>query len=887
MIFDWVKSVFFVFICLTAQGQTYTMSSTTINTCSGVFYDTGGPGGNYTDNQNVAMTFCSSTPGANITFDFTFFDVESGYDFFYIYDGPNSSSPLIGSYSGTNAPGTITASNGCLTFVFNSDFIISQGGWVANISCTQPCQSITGNTSFNPPPNGDGIIYLCQGDLLELSGTGSYPNNGAGYSQSDATSVFQWITEDGPNQLGQNVTHTYNNSGVYTIQFNVTDVNGCENSTNNYQDVYVATTPVFVNSPSNPSVLCQGETATLFGIANPVEFVETCTTPIPPFLALPDGSGASYSTSIPLDCYTTGQTLDDINDLLDICVNMEHSYMGDLDIVIECPSGQQVTLVDYPTGTNTFLGIPVDNDATPLIQGIGFDYCWSSNTSNGSWANNVGGTLTAGIYESAFPLNGLVGCEMNGDWTLTIVDNLAQDNGFIFSWGLTFDPSIVAPPVNFTPSFVSEEWQSNPSIIAGNNPVIIQPVSSGNLCFDFEVTDDFGCTSDTSYCINVLPTSEGIDIQNACESFTWIDGNTYTSSNNSATWVLTNSLGCDSIVFLDLTITNSNSGIDTHVACESYTWIDGTTYTASNNSATWVLTNTSGCDSTVNLYLTITNSYSGIDTHVACDSYTWIDGTTYTSSNNSATWILTNAWGCDSTVTLDLTLTNSNSGIDVQEACDSYTWIDGTTYTSSNNSANWILTNAWGCDSTVTLDLTLTNSNSGIDVQEACDSYTWIDGTTYTSSNNSATWILTNAWGCDSTVTLDLTLTNSNSGIDVQEACDSYTWIDGTTYTSSNNSANWILTNAWGCDSTVTLDLTLTNSNSGIDVQEACDSYTWIDGTTYTSSNNSATWILTNAWGCDSTVTLDLTLTNSNSGIDVQEACDSYTWIDGITIYSI
>ena len=57
--------------------------------------------------------------------------------------------------------------------------------------------------------------------------------------------------------------------------------------------------------------------------------------------------------------------------------------------------------------------------------------------------------------------------------------------------------------------------------------------------------------------------------------------------------------------------------------------------------------------------------------------------------------------------------------------------------------------------------------------------------------------------------------------------------------------------NASGCDSTVTLDLTITNSNTGTDVQTACDSYTWIDGNTYTTSNNSATWTLTNASGCD------------------------------------
>ena len=275
-----------------------------------------------------------------------------------------------------------------------------------------------------------------------------------------------------------------------------------------------------------------------------------------------------------------------------------------------------------------------------------------------------------------------------------------------------------------------------------------------------------------------------------------------------------------------------------------------------------MLSSMTGCDSLVTLDLTIDNSLTGTDTQNACDSYTWIDGVTYTSSNSSATILLTASGGCDSLVTLDLTIGNSNTGTDTQTACDSYTWVDGNTYTVSNNSATWILTNAAGCDSTVTLDLTITNSNSGTDTQTACGLFTWIDGNTYTASNNSATWILTNASGCDSTVTLDLTITNSNTGTDTQIACGSYTWIDGITYTASNNSATFNIPGgaANGCDSLVTLDLTISNAVNGTDTQTACGSYTWIDGNTYTASNNTATFNIAGgaANGCDSLVTLGL-----------------------------
>ena len=332
---------------------------------------------------------------------------------------------------------------------------------------------------------------------------------------------------------------------------------------------------------------------------------------------------------------------------------------------------------------------------------------------------------------------------------------------------------------------------------------------------------------------------------NSCNSFITIDTltcNSYTNPSGDETYsvsgvyydTIPNSIGRDSIITINLTIGN-NSGIDKISACDSYTWIDGKIYTSSNNTATHTLTNINGCDSVVTLDLTLNYSNSGTDVITACDSYTWIDGNTYTSNNNTATHTLTNANGCDSVATLDLTINYSNSGTDVITACDSYTWIDGNTYTSINNTATHTLTNVNGCDSVVTLDLTIAN-NTGTDIIAACDSYTWIDENTYTSSNNTATHTLTNVNGCDSVVSLDLTINYSNTAKDVITACDSYTWIDGNTYTSSNNTANHILTNVNGCDSIITLDLTIntvdvsvTENGFNLTANESGASYQWID----------------------------------------------------------
>ena len=160
--------------------------------------------------------------------------------------------------------------------------------------------------------------------------------------------------------------------------------------------------------------------------------------------------------------------------------------------------------------------------------------------------------------------------------------------------------------------------------------------------------------------------SMGTDVITACDSLVWIDGITYTADNSTAIYTLNNgaSDGCDSIVHLNLSIVYPTTGVDVIVACDSLIWLDGITYYANNSTAIDTLINSVGCDSIVSLNLTIANTFS-TDSQTACDSLLWIDGITYYSDNTTATHILTNITGCDSTVTLNLDIINSNQIVTV------------------------------------------------------------------------------------------------------------------------------------------------------------------------------------------------------------------------------
>jgi PKD repeat protein len=118
-------------------------------------------------------------------------------------------------------------------------------------------------------------------------------------------------------------------------------------------------------------------------------------------------------------------------------------------------------------------------------------------------------------------------------------------------------------------------------------------------------------TNCNNNCINPCPIPiTSTDTRSECDSLNWINGTTYTSSNNTATFNIAGGAdnGCDSIVTLNLTI-NSTTGTDTRTACDSFTWIDGNTYTSANNTATYNIVNgnSNGCDSLVSLNLTISN----------------------------------------------------------------------------------------------------------------------------------------------------------------------------------------------------------------------------------------------------------------------------------------
>ncbi len=134
-------------------------TATTLTTATGNFYDSGGSGGNYADDERKIWVI-SPTGATSVTLTFSSFDIENTWDYLYIYNGTDEWAPLIGYYTGTSGPGTVTASSGAMTIEFRSDCSTNSTGWAANW---------TSSSSSPLPANLNVTVSACPSPVVNFS----------------------------------------------------------------------------------------------------------------------------------------------------------------------------------------------------------------------------------------------------------------------------------------------------------------------------------------------------------------------------------------------------------------------------------------------------------------------------------------------------------------------------------------------------------------------------------------------------------------------------------------------------------------------------------------------------------------------------------------------
>jgi hypothetical protein len=253
------------------------------------------------------------------------------------------------------------------------------------------------------------------------------------------------------------------------------------------------------------------------------------------------------------------------------------------------------------------------------------------------------------------------------------------------------------------------------TFIASKKRIHFSKTNNGKVVATFIETKATGGSKIYAQSVSLNTNNTGTAIVTACNSYTWINNVTYTVSNNSATVLLTNVTGGDSLVTLNLTITQPTQDTLTVNTCDTYTW-NGTTYA---NSGIYVGPTINCVTSLLNLTISPSTVHNLSVTE--CGSYSW-NGTTYTSSG-----VYTGPTVNCVTEILDLTITPSSSDTTHVSSCDAYSW-NGSTYSTSGiypgPTTNCI---------TSYLDLNITQSTSDTISISSCSDYVW-NGNTYSNS---------------------------------------------------------------------------------------------------------------------------------------------------------
>src|SRR6185312_347046 len=292
--------------------------------------------------------------------------------------------------------------------------------------------------------------------------------------------------------------------------------------------------------------------------------------------------------------------------------------------------------------------------------------------------------------------------------------------------------------------------------------------------------------------------------------------------------------------------------------------VGGSTFNSAGT-FTIIIPNSQGCDSTITLNLTIRLTTSLlIDTSI-CQGDSITAGGLAFNSTGTFQVVIPNAQSCDSTITLNLTVRPTTSQTIDTSICqgDSVT-VGGTTF-NSTGTFTVVIPNSQSCDSTITLNLIVRPTTSQTIDTSICQGDSVIVGGSTYNSTGTFTVVIPNSQSCDSTITLNLTVRPTTSQTIDTSICqgDSVT-VGGTTF-NSTGTFTVVIPNSQSCDSTITLNLIVRPTTSQTIDTSICQGDSVIVGGSTFNSTGTFTVVIPNSQSCDSTITLNLTVRPTTS----------------------
>ncbi|MCQ2280771.1 MAG: chitobiase/beta-hexosaminidase C-terminal domain-containing protein, partial [Bacteroidales bacterium] len=379
-----------------------------------------------------------------------------------------------------------------------------------------------------------------------------------------------------------------------------------------------------------------------------------------------------------------------------------------------------------------------------------------------------------------------------------------------------------------------------------------------------------------------------LDIPGLYEPYTFYESGDYSYIDYSE---YEGSYACENWITYHVTISNETHNEEINICRSSlpYTYND-TVFEIGSESGEYTFTYPTdlGCENTVILTLNIQDGYNTVDEVTICgEEYSWEgfgDMQTLTTSGTYYDY-RENEWGCTDTLTLVLTLNHEDIDTINAQICEGGVYdLNGFLETEPGEYWNYY-TNAGGCDSIVVLLLSQGESFINELNAEICSNGRYVENGFEISGLEAGEYeffdTIAREGTCDSIVKLYLTVHDVAETVDEVTVCanilDTFTWNGYTHEELTAMTAPVVILSAQnGCDSIVTLSLTILESASSELTEETCGSYTWNNEILTQSGEYTQTFTAAN--GCDSVVTLHLTILTTDYADFAEHACGSYTW---------
>ena len=418
---------------------------------------------------------------------------------------------------------------------------------------------------------------------------------------------------------------------------------------------------------------------------------------------IPDGPYCTtqcFTSSVNINNFPSNATITSVSDILSVRLNIEHSYIGDINISLICPDNRSVLLMPDHNGNNArYFGIYHEPDgsscdASDNVPGIGWNYCWSENSDyaqiNGycydthNIGNYVSGTVDSSRLAIGYPgqpgfvqgqkyytpsqsFSNLIGCPLNGLWQIQVCDTWEMDNGYVFDWDITLDPEILYNHLNISLGdsiVLTASGAENYLWSTGETTesIVVNPTTT--TTYTVTGTNQYGCSDTASITITVTPptitlptviTSSVTDVASTtatCGGFVMNDGNAAVTARG-VCWSTSNNPTINDSHTADGTgtgfFTSSITGLTPNTTYYARAYATNSLGTAYGNEVSF----TTLCDNvevTISGNTSLCNGDATTLTATGASTYLWNNGSTsnslYVDTEGTYSVIGTDAYGC-------------------------------------------------------------------------------------------------------------------------------------------------------------------------------------------------------------------------------------------------